>query len=123
MGFKSKNNQTSQSNICNLFQVGGLIFDSEEDYLIFKNIDRNISQTVKLVKNGIIDLEEVFNDIKKIKVIEINYDAREELYGLFKNATGLLRYEGTRFVTEYKVGCCFFDKIIIIEYFDSDDDF
>ena len=123
MGFKPVSIETTQLNTNNIYQVGGLIFYSEEDYLIFKNIDSNISQTIKLVKNGSIDLEEVFNNIKKIRVIEFNYNAREELYGLFKNATGLLRYEGTRFVTEYKVGCCFFDKIIIIEYFDSDDDF
>ena len=36
MGFKSKNKQTSQSNICIPFKVGGLIFDSEEDYLLLK---------------------------------------------------------------------------------------
>ena len=123
MGFKSKSKETSQSNIYNQFKVGGLIFDSEEDYLILKNIDRNIRQTVKSVKDGSIDLEEVFNDIKKINVKEIYYDAREPLYGMFKNATDLLCYEGTRLVTDYKVGCCFFDKINIIEYCDSDDDF
>ena len=122
MGFKSKSKETSQSNIYNQFKVGGLIFDSEEDYLILKNIDRNIRQTVKSVKDGSIDLEEVFNDIKKINVKEIYYDAREPLYGMFKNATDLLCYEGTRLVTDYKIGCCFFDKINIIEYCDSDDD-
>ena len=123
MGFKSKNIETTQSNNCNPFKVGGLIFDSEEDYLIFKNIDRNITQIVKSVEDGIIDLNEVFNNIKTINVEEIYYDAREEMDGLFKNATGLLCYEGTRLVTDYKVGCCFFDKINIIEYCDSDDDF
>ena len=35
--------------------------------------------------------------------------------GLFKNATGLLCYEGTRFDTDYNVGRCFFDKIDIRE--------
>ena len=122
MGFKSKNIETTQSNNCNPFKVGGLIFDSEEDYLIFKNIDRNITQIVKSVEDGIIDLNEVFNNIKTINVEEIYYDAREEMDGLFKNATGLLCYEGTRLVTDYKVGCCFFDKIKIIKYCDSDDD-
>ena len=123
MGFKSKSKETSQSNICNPFKVGGLIFDSEDDYQLFKDIDRNIFQTVKSVGDGSIDLEEVFNKIKKINVKEIYYDAREHLYGMFINATDLLCYEGTRFVTDYKVGCCFFDKINIIEYCDSDDDF
>ena len=122
MGFKSKSKQTSQSNICNPFKVGGLIFDSEDDYLLFKNIDRNIKQTVKSVEDGEIDIKEFFNKIKKIYVKESYCDAREEMDGLFKNATGLLCYEGTRFVTNYKVGCCFFNMINIIEYCDSDSD-
>ena len=109
-----------EMNINVIYQVGGLIFYTEEDYLIFKNIDRNITQIVKSVEDGIIDLNEVFNNIKTINVEEIYYDAREEMDGLFKNATGLLCYEGTRLVTDYKVGCCFFDKINIIEYCDDD---
>ena len=123
MGFKSKNKETSQSNIYNQFKVGGLIFDSEDDYLLFKDIDRNISQTVKSVGDGSIDLKDFFNKINRINVKESYYDAREEMDGLFKNTTDLLCYEDTRFDTDYKVGCCFFDKINIIEYCDSDDDF
>ena len=127
MGFKSKNNQTSQSNICKRFRVRGLIFDSEEDYQILKNIDSNIKQTVKSVNDGSIDLKDVFNNVKTFNVEESYFDTREELDNLFKNATELLCYEDTRFVNEYKVGCCFFDKINVIEYFDtennSDDDF
>ena len=123
MGFKSKSKETSQSNIYNQFKVGGLIFDSEDDYLLFKDIDRNISQTVKSVEDGSIDLKDFFNKINRINVKESYYDAREEMDGLFQNATGLLCYEGTRFDNNYKVGCCFFNKINIIEYCDSDDDF
>ena len=115
MGFKPKSKET---NICNPFKVGGLIFDSEDDYQLFKDIDRNITQTVKSVEDGSIDLKEVFNNVKKINVKESYYDAMEEMDGLFKNATQLLCYEGTRFETDYKVGCCFFDKINIIEYCD-----
>ena len=111
MGFKT--------NICNTFKVGGLIFDSENDYQLFKDIDRNITQTVKSVEDGSIDLKEFFNKVKRINVKESYYDAREEIDGLFKNATKLLCYEGTRFDTDYKVGCCFFDKINIIEYCDN----
>ena len=126
MGFKSKSIVTSQTNICNPFKVGGLIFDSEEDYLIFKNIDSNIDsnikQIVKSVEDGSIDLKDVFNNVKTINVEESYYDAREEMDGLFKNVTGLLCYEGTILVTYYKVGCCFFDKINIIKYCDSDSD-
>ena len=122
MGFKSINKQTSQSNNCNPFKVGGLIFDSQEDYLLFKNIDRNINDTVKSVKDGRIDLTEVFNNVKTINVKECYDEAREELDGLFENATGLLCYEGTRLVNEYKVACCFFDKVNVIRYCDSDSD-
>ena len=122
MGFKSKNKQTSQSNICIPFKVGGLIFDSEEDYLLLKQIDRNINDTVTSVRDGIIDLKEFFNKIKKISVKETYYDAKEEMAGLFTNATDLLCLEGTRFVTDYNVGCCFFDKIDMIDYCDYDDD-
>ena len=117
MGYKSKSKQ-----INNNFKIGGLIFDSEEDYQILKNIDRNIKQTVISVNDGIIDLKDVFNNVKKINVKETYCEASEEMDGLFKNATYLLCYEGTRFVTDYKVGCCFFDKINIIKYFDSDID-
>ena len=119
MGFKSKNNQ---SNICKRFRVRGLIFDSEEDYQILKNIDNNIKQTVKLVNDGIIKLKDVFNNVKTFNVEETYFNTRESLDNLFENATELLCYEGTRFVKEYKVGCCFFDKINVIKYFDSDND-
>ena len=113
--------KTESKNISNPFKVGGLIFDSEDDYQLFKDIDRNITQTVKSVKDGNIDINEFFNTVKKINVKESYYDAAEELDGLFENVTELLCYEGTRFQTDYKVGCCFFDKINIIEY-DSDSD-
>ena len=118
MGFKSKNNQ---SNICKRFRVRGLIFDSEEDYQILKDIDSNINQTVKLVNDKIIDLKDVFNNVKTFNVEESYFNTREELDILFKNATELLMYEGTRFVNDYKVGCLFFDKINVMKYFDSDD--
>ena len=75
MGFKSRSKQTSQSNICNSFKVGGLIFDSEDDYQILKNLDNNILQTLISVKNGSIDIQEVFNNIKTISVKEAYYDA------------------------------------------------
>ena len=120
MGLKSKN---QEKNISYTFKVGGLIFDSEDDYQLFKNIDKNIKQTVKSVENESIDINEFFNNIKKINVKESYYDAAEEMDELFENVTELLCHEGTRFQTDYKVGCCFFDKINIIEYeSDSDSD-
>ena len=120
MGFKSESKETSQTNNCKLFKVGGLIFDCKDDYKLFKNLDKNISETAKLVEDGSIELKEVFKDVEKINVEESYYDAAEEMEGLFKNAIQLLCYEGTRFNTAYKVGCCFFDKINIIYYPDGD---
>ena len=123
MGFKSKSKETSQTKNCKSFKVGGLIFDSEDDYQLFKDIDRNITQTVKSVEDGSIDIKEFFNNVKKINVKESYYEAAEEMDGLFENVTHLLCYEGTRFQNDYKVGYCFFDKINIIEYHsDSDSD-
>ena len=121
MGFKSKSKQTSQANNCNFFKVGGLLFDCEDDYNLFKNIDKNISETVKSVKNGSIELKDVFCNIKNINVTELYSESREELDALFKNATTLLCYECTRFHNDYEVGCCFFRKINIIKY-DSNSD-
>ena len=83
--------------------------------MIFKNIDKNINQIVKSVKDGKIDINEVFNDIEKIRVLEFKYNAGEQLFDLFKNATELLEYKGTDFDIEYKVGCRFYDS-------DSDSD-
>ena len=114
MGFKT--------NSCEQFIICGLIFDSKEDYNIFKNIDKNIYQTVKLVNDGSIDLKDVFNNVKKINVRECYYDACDNLDEIFINTTSLLIYEDTRFINEYKVGCCFFDKINVIEYCDSESD-
>ena len=121
MVFKSNSKVTNQSNNCNPFKVGGLIFDSEEDYKILENIDIKISLTVEKVNNGRIDLNDVFNNIKTFNVKETYYGADEELYGLFKNATYLLCLEGTRFVNDYEVGRCFFSKINVIYYNNSDD--
>ena len=98
------------------FKINGLIFDSEEDYNKLKNIDNNINNIVQLVKNGIIDINDVFKSIDRIYVEETYPDAYDETDGLFKNATSLLAYEETQYITEYKVACKFFDKIDVIEY-------
>ena len=121
MGIKSKSKETSQTNICKLFKVGGLIFDSEDDYLLFKNIDLNLTQTVELAKDGIIDINEFFNKVKKINVRECYYEAAEEIDGLFENATQLLCYGGTRFDIEGRAGLLFYDKIKFIEYHSESD--
>ena len=124
MGIRKKNNKPNNiiskmfDNINNSksFKINGLIFDSEEDYKKLKNIDDNINNIVHLVKNGIIDINDVMKSIDKIYVEETYYDAGDELDGLFRNATGLLMYEDTPYNIEYKIGCKFFDKIDVEEY-------
>lgn len=100
------------------YKLSGLIFDSKEDYFKFKNIDKNINEIVKKVNNGVIDIKDVFKDIKNIKVKECYYDACDEMNETFYNAAKLLMYEGTN---EYEIGCKFFDKINIIEFDTTDD--
>ena len=137
MGFNTKSKKTSQSNVGgkttlellkdlvleaendNSFQIGGLVFDSEDDYLLLKNVDDNIKQTAKLFKNGSIDLEEYFDNIKTIRVKENYLGADDEIEVLFKNASYLLYYDESKFDTDCKVARCFFNKIEI-EYLDSD---
>ena len=126
MGFiksTTNHNHLSNNNFNNNYKKGGLIFDSKEDYLLLKNLDNSLNTHVELIKDDCYTIEEFFNKIEKVNVTETYYNAKEELDYLFENATNLLSYEDTRFITEYEVGCCFFDKIRVLEYIDSDDDF
>ena len=110
MGFKSSTNHkhlSNNNNSNNNYKKGGLIFDSKEDYLLLLNLDSNINSHVELIKDNCYDMEEFFNKFEKVNVRESYYDAKEELDNLFENATKLLMYEGTQFITEYKIGCCF----------------
>ena len=123
MGFiKRTSNHKHLSNSNNNYKIGGLIFDNKKDYLSLVNLDINLNSHVELIKDDCYDMKEFFNRFEKVNVRESYYNAKEELDGLFENATKLLMYEGTRFTTEYEVGCCFFDKINVLEYIDSDDD-
>ena len=116
MGLKSKSKQI------NNFKIGGLLFDSEEDYKLFEKENLNTDIVVILVKNKIWNIKDYYNRIKNINVRETYYNASEELDGLFDKATALLCYEDTPYTIEYKVGCSFFDKINIIKYTDTDID-
>ena len=125
MGFKkltSNHKHLSNNNSDNNYKIGGLIFDRKEDYIMLKNLDNGLNSHVELIKDDCYDMEEFFNRFEKVNVTETYYDAKEELDNLFENAVELLQYEGTRYITEYKVGCCFFDKIRVLEYCDSDID-
>ena len=102
MGFKTKSKG---------YQIGGLIFDSEEDYKSLKRVDDNIYNIVNLVKTSSADLDNIFNNIKSINVKECYPSAYEEVDGLFTNATSLLMDEDTPGSNYYKVGCKFFLKI------------
>ena len=102
MGFKTKSKG---------YQIGGLIFDSEEDYKSLKRVDNNIYNIVNLVKTSSADLDNIFNNIKSINVKECYPDAYEEVDGLFTNATSLLMDEDTPGSIEFKVACKFFLRI------------
>lgn len=114
MGFVSR--QKNKSNSSKYYKINGLVFDSEGDYKILKNIDKNINDIVELVKNNKLDIKEVFKNLKVTSVEETYPDACDELDGLFLNATSLLMFEGIPYSIEYEVACKFFDKINIIEY-------
>lgn len=101
------------------YKNSGLKFKCKEDYVNFKNLDKNIYETVRLVNNGEVKLEDVFKDIKPITVEELYYDAFDELDGTFINATSLLMYEDSHFINEYIIGCKFFEKINVIEFDDK----
>ena len=103
MGFKIKQNKS--------FKLGGLIFDSEEDYKSLKRVDNNIFNIVKLVKNSSKDLENIFNNIKPINITETYPDAYDEIDGIYTNATSLLIYEEIPGSIEFKVACKFFLNI------------
>ena len=108
MGFKIKENKS--------FKLGGLIFDSEEDYKSLKRVDDNIFNIVNLVKTSSANLDNIFNNIKSINVLETYPDAYDEVDELFVNATSLLLYEDIPGSIEYKVACKFFLKINLKEF-------
>ena len=116
MGIKSKNTLSDKSN---QFKVGGLIFDCEEDYILFKKIDANILDKVELVNKGTIDYNDSFFNIKSINVIETYPDAAEEMEYMFENTITLLLNDDIRFHNEYKIGSWFFSMINVIKYDDE----
>ena len=111
MGFRKQKNNINSS-----FKLDGLIFDSEKDYKDLKRVDDNILNIVNLVKKSSADLDNIFNNIKSINVIETYPDAYDEVDGLFINTTSLLIYEEIPDSIEYKVACKFFNKINVTHY-------
>ena len=100
------------------YKVGGLIFPSKSRYEDLKGIDSGCKNIISDF-NDEKDLQDFFNKISPIKVIETYPEAREEMDGLFPNITGLLCYEiyGTSNLREkcYKFADKFFSKF---EYID-----
>ena len=113
MGFKS----TLPGDITP-FKVGGLIFPSKYCYEDLKGIDTG-AKIILSDLNDEKDLQDFFNKIRPIKVIETYPEAREEIDGLFPNITGFLCYEiyGTSNIREkcYKFADKFFSKLKYIE--------
>ena len=113
MGFKS----TLTGDITP-FKVGGLIFTSKYRYEDMKGIDTGAKIIISDF-NDEKDLQDFFNKIRPIKVIETYPEAREEMDGLFPNITGFLCYEfyGTSNYLEkcYKFAVKFFSKFKYIE--------
>ena len=113
MGFKS-----TLSGDITPFKVGGLIFPSKYLYEDLKGIDTG-AKIILSDLNDEKDLQDFFNKIRPIKVIETYPEAREEMDGLFPNITGFLCYEfyGTSNFREkcYKFADKFFSKFEYIE--------
>ena len=111
MGFKS----TLPGDITP-FKVGGLIFPSKYCYEDLKRIDVD-AKIILSDLNDEKDLQDFFNKIGPIKVIETYPEAIEEMDGLFPNITGFLCYEfyGTSNFREkcYKFADKFFSKFKI----------
>lgn len=103
------------------YKISGLKFESKSDYQLFKDLDKNINEIVKQVKNRQLKLDDVFKDVKPIIIEELYFCACDELDCTFPNATHLLAYEGTHFTDAYRIGCKFFNKINIIEFKVDDD--
>ena len=95
------------------YKVGGLIFPSKYCYEDFKGIDSGVDIILSDI-NDEEDLQEFFNKIRPIEVIETYPEAREEMDGLFRNITQLLSYEfygrSNLLKKSYKFAYMFFSK-------------
>ena len=113
MGFKS----TLSGNITP-YKVGGLIFPSKYRYEDLKGIDSGV-EIILSDFNDEKDLQDFFNKISPIKVIETYPEAREEMDGLFPNITRFLCYEfyatSNSLEKRYKFAVKLFSKFDYIE--------
>ena len=106
MGFKSLSQRRNTQ-----YKVGGLIFPSKDRYVDLKGIDSGVDIILSDLNNDEEELQEFFDKIRTIEVIETYPDAREEMNGLFLNITRLLCFEGVEnLIFEYKFAFMFFSK-------------
>ena len=103
------------------FKINGLVFDNEENFNKLKKYDKFMHEIAKLVKNNIIDINDVFKSFNNIYVEQTYPDAYNEVNKLFTNAASLLIYENTPHNIEYKIACKFFDNIEVLEYDENDE--
>ena len=100
------------------YKVGGLIFPSKYRYEDLKGIDSGAEIILSNI-NDEEDLQEFFNKIRPIEVIETYPEAREEMDGLFRNITRFLCYEfygrSNLLKKSYKFAYMFFSKFNYIE--------
>ena len=108
MGFKSATQIRNTP-----YKVGGFIFPSKDRYEELKGLDIGVDNILSGLDDDE-DLQEFFDQIRPIEVIETYPDAREEMDGLFPNITKMLCYEfyGTsnKLKKVYKFAYMFFSK-------------
>ena len=97
------------------FEVGNLIFDSKEEYEIFKHIDDNIRIVDKCIQDGLISADAYFNSIININVKQTFWGGRQELYELFPNVAELIYIVDDEMYdrNNNEIGSRFFNKIYL----------
>ena len=99
------------------FEVGNLIFESKEEYDIFKHIDDNIRIVDKCIEDGLISADAYFNLIININVKQTFWGGWQELYELFPNAAELIYIDDDDDEmfdrNDNEIGSRFFNKIYL----------
>ena len=97
------------------FEVGNLIFESKEEYEIFKHIDDNIRIVDKCIEDGLILADAYFYSIININVKQTFWGGWQELYELFPNAAELIYIVDDEMFdrNDNEIGSRFFNKIYL----------
>ena len=99
------------------FKVGNLIFESREDYELYKYIDDNISIVDKCIEDDLISASHYFSLIEDIRVIQTFWSGEQELYELFPNAADLIFFVDDDMYDSNvnEIGSFFFHKIHLMD--------